>query len=97
MKAIKLTPILAFPDIDVSEAAAIKAINSGTATPEQQKRGLDWILKGACMIGGEPFRPGEPDGTAYNNGKQSVARKILFILSEPIARFDKKTTQRSKQ
>lgn len=89
-KAIKRTPILAFPEIAISDASAIKAINSGTATPEQQQRGLDWIIKAACMIGGEPFCPGEPDSTAYKNGKQSVARNILFILSEPINRFDLK-------
>lgn len=89
MKAIKRLPILAFPDIEVSEAAAIKAINLGTATSEQQKRGLDWIMKAACMIGGEPFCPGEPDSSAFKMGKQSVARSILFIISTPIAKFDK--------
>lgn len=88
-KAIKRVPILAFPDIDIADAAAIKALNIGKAEPEQQKRALDWILKNACMIGGEPFCPGEPDSTAYKNGKQSVARNILFILSEPINKFDK--------
>lgn len=88
-KAIKRTPILAFPDIEISDAAAVKAINAGTATPEQQKRGLDWIMKGACMIGGEPFCPGEPDSSAYKMGKQSVARNILFVITEPIAKFDK--------
>ena len=90
-KAIKRTPVLAFPAIDVSEAAAIKALNSGTATPEQQKRALDWILKRPCMIGDEPFCPGMPDSSAYNNGKQFVARCILFVMSEPLNKFDKST------
>lgn len=90
-KAIKRTPILAFPDIDVSDAWAIKAIHAGTATPDQQKRGLEWIMKKACMIGGEPFCPGEPDSTARQNGRQAVGRYILFVISEPIAKFDKKS------
>lgn len=95
MKAIQRTPILAFPDIDVSDAAALKALNSGRAEPEQQKRALDWIIKKACMIGGQPFCPGEPDSTAFNNGRQKVGVDILFVLSTPLDKFDtKKQPQR---
>ena len=95
-KAIVRTPILAFPEIDIAEAAAVKAIYLGTATPDQQKRGMEWILKRACMVGDEPFCPGEPDSTGYKNGKQSVARNILFIINEPIGKFDKQPPKRSK-
>jgi hypothetical protein len=88
-KAIKRTPILAFPDIDVSDAAAIKAMNIGAATPEQQKRALDWMLKKACIIGGISM-DADPHRTAFNEGKRFVGASILYVLSEPIGKFDKK-------
>lgn len=93
-KAIKRVPPLAFPDIEVSDAAAIKAINSGTATPEQQKRSLDWIMKNACAIGGISF---DPDAMimAFKEGKEFVGKNILFVLSEPIANFDKQPKRRT--
>lgn len=87
-KAIQRTPILAFPDIDISDAAAIKALNSGMATPEQQKRALDWIVKKACMIGGISMTA-DTHQTAFNEGKRFVGANLLFIMSEPINQFDK--------
>ncbi len=87
MKARKPIPLLAFPEIDISDAYAIKALNSGTATAEQQKRALDWIIKKACMIGGISMRD-DPNFTSFNEGKRFVGTNILFVLSEPIAKFD---------
>jgi hypothetical protein len=88
MKAIKRTPILAFPDIDISEAVAIKALNAGTATADQQKRGLDWIIKKACMIGGISMTD-DPHHTSFNEGKRFVGANILFVINEPKSKFDK--------
>jgi hypothetical protein len=86
-KALKRPAPLALPDIDISEAAAIKALNSGTATAEQQKRALDWIIKKGCMIGGISMAD-DSLKTAFNEGKRFVGANLLFIVAEPIASFD---------
>lgn len=87
-KAIKRIPILAFPDIDISDASALKATNAGTATPAQQHQCVQFIMKTLCMLGGISMTD-DPHLTAFNEGKRFVGANILFVLNEPISKFDK--------
>ena len=40
-----------------SDVYAIKALAAGTATPEQQKRALDWVIKHVAGTYDLSFRP----------------------------------------
>lgn len=80
--AIELAPIEAF------EAAALKAINAGEATPEQQHQALEWIIKKACGIGMISFDPENAHATSFNEGKRFVGVQLVAILAEPMDNFN---------
>ena len=64
----------------LADIQALQALGKCEATPDQQRRALDWILYSAAMLREDPFVPGQPDATAYLNGRQSVARQIASVL-----------------
>lgn len=61
-------------------AAAIRAVAKGNASPGQQRDALLWIMDEACGTWGDGFVPGQPDVTAYMNGRRSVALQITAVL-----------------
>ena len=64
----------------IEEARAIKAIAVGEATAEQQKKGLAWIIHRACGLSLDTFVQGEPDTSAYRQGRRAVAVLIQQVL-----------------
>lgn len=63
------------------DASAIKALQAGKASPEQQQRALDWILKKACLLGDWGYRPGESDrDTNVVLGRQLVGHQIMKLV-----------------
>lgn len=82
---------------DVTHVAALKALQAGTATAEQQQRALDFILRDVCGYYDEQFCPGE-DGrrsTDYALGKRRVATYLVSLLNADLQRF--KTDQRPNE
>ena len=59
---------------------AIQAIAEGTASPEEQRRALDWIINNACGTYDEPFRPGDGDTVTYMLGRRSVGLAIVKLI-----------------
>lgn len=88
-RAIQRTPALAMPEIAVADAAAIKALARGDASPEQQKRALDWVVKKACAIGSVSFDAQSSELTAFNEGKRFVGVLLVNVLNDPIEKFKK--------
>lgn len=86
---------LEFPEYEVPDIAAIKALKTGTATPDQQLRAINFIMKNMCQIGGLSF---DPDSRieAFSEGKRFVGLTLLQILDTPIDSFKPKsiTTKR---
>jgi hypothetical protein len=68
-----------------ADVVALKALAAGTATPEQQQRGLDWIIKAAADTYGLSFRLGSPDGTAFAEGRRSVGLQVVKLLNINLA------------
>lgn len=62
------------------QAAAIRALAKGNASPGQQRDALLWIVDEACGNWGDGFSPGKPDVTTYMNGRRSVALQITAVL-----------------
>lgn len=77
-------------DWDIADAAAIQACVRGDATPDQQKRAIDWIVNNAAGTYEEPYRPGGSEGdrdTAYALGRVFVGRQIVKLSSVPLSRL----------
>ncbi len=65
---------------DVADASALQALAAGTATPEQQKRALDFVIKQAAATYDQSFQPGMPDATSFMEGRRFVGTKIVELL-----------------
>ena len=89
IKAIRKPPILALPPIDYSEAASLKALHAGTATPHQQQIALTWIIKHAAMSKSLAFDPDNARASDFNMGRQFVAHAIVWAIEEPMSGFQK--------
>lgn len=73
---------------ELADVSAIQGLSRGDATPDQQRRALDWILYGACRLRDEPYRPGGTDGerdTAFALGQANVGRQIAKLMTLPLA------------
>lgn len=76
----KAQPCFQF-DADLADIAAVKALNRGDASPEQQKRGLDWIVTQLCAIRGTTFQPDNPHATAFAEGRRWVGLKLALAIT----------------
>jgi hypothetical protein len=78
MKIDKHSPMLP-AKYDPSDSHAIRALATGSASAEQQRQALDWIINAVCRTYDEPFRPGD-DGrreTDYALGMAHVGRQLV--------------------
>lgn len=64
----------------VHDMRAIQALAQGTAGEHEQRRALDWIIHHAAMTYEETFQPGNPDATAYVQGRRSVGLAIVKLM-----------------
>lgn len=79
--------------ITPEQAAAIKAVAKGNASPDQQKTALLWIMDDACGTWMDAIQPGHPDVTAYLTGRKSVALQISTVLRSRAPDPTKKETK----
>ena len=81
---------------DVADAAALQALQRGSASMEQQKRALDWIIRQACGTYDFAFRPGGPEGERDTNvalGRQLVGQQIVKLLNVKLGMIARRTTE----
>lgn len=72
------------PPWEKADASALQALQAGQATPEQQKRALDWIIRQAAGTYDLAYRPGAEDGnrdTTFALGRQFVGQQIVKLLN----------------
>lgn len=65
---------------DLADATAVKAVYNGTADAGQQRRAMEWILKGACGVPDWPYVPGDADQTHIHLGRQFVGQQIMKLI-----------------
>lgn len=69
------------PAYEDADAAALQACARGSATAEQQKRLLDWIITKACATYDFAYRPGESDrDTNIALGRMFVGQQIVKLI-----------------
>ncbi len=64
-----------------AEVLAVRANIAGTATPEQQKMAMDWIMREACMINRDSFVAGHPDVGHHGEGRRYAGIQIRAMLT----------------
>ena len=79
---------------ELADASAMQALVDGKATPEQQKRALNWIIYGACGTYDLDYRP-DPREHAVVSGKRAVGLEIVKLLKINTGAFrkDKKNSE----
>lgn len=70
---------------DKADLAAMKAIRDGTATAEQQKRALAWIVQYAARTYDQSYDPGSERDTAFAEGCRHVGLQIVKLLNWQVA------------
>lgn len=76
-------PQFAYPH-RIADAAAVQAIANGTASPDQQVRGMRWIIETACMTYDETFHPESERASAFMQGRRFVGLKLVVLVKVSI-------------
>lgn len=66
-------------------ASAIQALAAGTATEEQQKDALAFIIENICGTYDLSYRPDSPYETAFAEGRRFAGLQIVKLLKVNLA------------
>lgn len=75
----KAPPQIDPPEYIVADAYAMQALLRGEATPEMQRRALDWIINAAAATYDMSFSPDNPNLTAFAEGRRFVGNQIVKL------------------
>lgn len=87
-----IPPFFAAP-WEVADASAFQALQRGDASPEQQKRALDWLIRVGAATYNTTFFPGAPDASAFAEGRRFVGTEIVKLLAINTSAFIKDKAQ----
>lgn len=65
---------------EIPDAGAMQALSRGDASPDQQKRALQYIIESLCGTYDMSYRSGKPDDTAFAEGKRAVGLQIVKLI-----------------
>ena len=66
---------------DLADASAFQALQRGEATPDQQRRALDWLVKAAAGTYEFHYYPERPGDTAFALGRAFVGQQVVKLLN----------------
>ena len=73
-------------DYKLADVSAVQALARGDASPDMQRRALDWIIHHACKTYDFPFRPGPDDrDTNIALGRAFAGQQIVKLLKVNVA------------
>lgn len=81
------------PLYDKADVSALKALEGGVATPEQQQRALRWIIQNACGTYEMSYRPTSDRDTTFAEGRRFVGLQVVKMLRLNMAAFGNKPSQ----
>lgn len=82
-------PQFAYPH-RIADVAAVKAMSNGTATPDQQIRGMRWIIEKGCMAYDETFHPESERASAFMQGRRYVGLKLVLFINANLTALKKR-------
>jgi hypothetical protein len=80
------------PPFEDHIALAVRAVTNGTATAQQQRQAMEWIINIACATYDLAYRPGDRDGernTTFALGRQFVGQQLVKLLKIKIGLLKK--------
>ncbi len=75
------------PALDQDDARALRALQRGDATPEQQGLALHVIVNKFCRTHDLQYIPGDTHASAFLSGRAFPGAQILKALNLPIAKL----------
>lgn len=75
------------PDYTEAEVQSLRAMLNGEANARQQVMALDYMIR-ACGTHDQPYRPGDPQATAFAAGKQFCGQTLVWMLKSAQTRTD---------
>jgi hypothetical protein len=86
MKVAKVFPRhpMELPRHTLQDIYALKAVNEGKATPEQQIMFMQWLKRDVCGIGAISFTSAGERESNMNEGQRTVAVYLQRFIDEPI-------------
>lgn len=76
----KKKPPVPIPAFKKADAVAIQALEKGTATPDQQKRALYWIVNSACLTYDFCDKPENERLAALFDGRRFAGLQIVKLI-----------------
>ncbi|MFK0090183.1 hypothetical protein ACIQUS_23170 [Pseudomonas sp. NPDC090755] len=73
------------PHYELADAAALKGVAAGTASPAQQQRALKWLIETACATYDMSYRPNSERDTSFAEGRRFVGLEIIKLLHIDLA------------
>lgn len=70
---------------ELADASAIQALQRGDASPDQQRRALDYVINNLCANYDLSYRPDSDRDTAFAEGKRFVGLQIVKMLKLNLA------------
>lgn len=74
---------------ELADASAIQAVVKGEASPEQQRRAMNWIIYNCAAVNDLEYRPDQRDH-AFVSGKRFVGLEIITLIKINVGAFRKK-------
>ena len=75
------------PDYTEAEVQALRALERGQATPDQQSRALQWFIR-ACGTYDTSFRPQSDRLTAFAEGRRHAGTNLVWMLNSAPTKTD---------
>ena len=69
------------PDWEIADAGALQAMQRGDASPHQQQRALDYIIRALAGTYDLSFRPDSERETSFAEGRRFVGLQIVKLLN----------------
>lgn len=76
-------------DWELPDAGAIQALARGDASPDQQRRALDFIVQKLARTYDLSFRPSGDRDTAFAEGSRWVGLQLVKLINLNLSRFRK--------
>lgn len=81
-------PACAPAPYEIPDVAAVQALEKGTATPEQQRRALAWMVNNACGTYDLEYRTDQRDH-AFASGRRFVGLQVVKMLKINLSKLKK--------
>lgn len=75
-----------------TDISAVRALERGDASPDQQQRALAWFINHAAKTYDSTFIPGSPDASAFAEGRRFVGLQTVMLLKLNASAFTKEQT-----